>query len=188
MNAPEKIPSVRDQLRAATDDIHQFLHRAAPFAAIADGTATVESYGRTLQFLHHFHSMLSPLCGQGAQGLGLPELASAPTRRVTALENDLACLGMMASSPERAVLNVEEAFCAGALYTVQGSTLGGKLIYRQLETLLPSEFGRSFFKGVPDDARNWQALCMALEKRPDDLAGMKAGALYAFGCFRDMLE
>lgn len=188
MNAPEKFLSVRDQLRAATDDVHQALHRAAPFAAIADKTATLESYGRTLRFLHRFHSSLSPYCAKGAKGLGVPHLASAHVRRIAALEIDLACLGTSADEPEIFAPDEGESFCAGVLYTVQGSTLGGKLIYRQLGALLPDDSGRNFFKGSAEDSRDWQCLCAALESRPAELAAMKAGALYGFGRFQDMLN
>lgn len=188
MNAPQRIPSVRDQLRAATDDIHQALHHAAPFAAIAEGAATLQSYGRTLRFLHRFHSSLSPYCARGAKGLGVPELASAHARRMAALQIDLACLGVMADAPDDVALHEGEAFCAGVLYTVQGSTLGGKLIYRQLDALLPNDSGRSFFKGSAKDAGDWQCLCAALESCQADLADMKAGALYAFTRFQDMQD
>lgn len=188
MTVLDRRPSVRDQLRAATDGIHQALHRAAPFAAIADGTATLESYGRTLRFLHRFHSSLSPHCARGAKGLGVPGLASAHAQRIAALQIDMACLGMLSDAPDCAAPDAGDGFCAGVLYTVQGSTLGGKLIYRQLGALLPDDSGRRFFEGSAEDSRNWQSLCAALEGRAADLAEVKAGALYAFSRFRDMLD
>ncbi len=90
---------------------------------------------------------------------------------------------MLADAPDCAALDAGDGFCAGVLYTVQGSTLGGKLIYRQLGALLPDDSGRRFFKGSAEDSRNWQALCAALEGRAADLAELKAGALYAFSPF-----
>ena len=54
-------------------------------------------------------------------------------------------------------------FAIGCLYTVQGSTLGGKVISRQLDALLHGEDGRRFFRGFPQDGANWQALCAGLE-------------------------
>ena len=82
MNAPPGFASVRAPLRAATHDIHQALHRAAPFAAIAEGRATLESYGATLMFLYRFHVAVSPWCACGAQALGAPQLADAHVRCV----------------------------------------------------------------------------------------------------------
>jgi heme oxygenase len=187
MNAPREILSVRDRLRAATQDIHQALHRAAPFANIADGAVTLESYRHTLQLLHRFHVLLSPLCVRGAKCLGRPELALAHTGRVAALEMDMACLGVTADVPDDAPPDGGEAFCAGVLYTVQGSTLGGKIIYRQLDALFLGDTGRGFFKGARADSSNWRELCDALESRPAEIAEMTAGALYAFECFQEML-
>lgn len=188
MNAPQEIPSVRARLRAATHDIHQALHRAAPFAAIAEGRATLESYGVTLMFLHRFHMALSPLCARGAQALGAPLLAAAHVRRLAALESDLVFLGLKPAAPDGAFQDPGDAFCAGALYTVQGSTLGGKLIYRQLDALLRGDSGRAFFKGSSEDSRDWQTLCAALESYGGDQVQLEAGALQAFGWFRDMSE
>jgi len=186
VNAPEKIPSVRVRLRAATDGIHQALHLAAPFAAIADGTVTRGGYGDTLLFLHRYHSAMMPLCHIGADALGLPQLAEAQAARIQALEYDLAHMELV---PEvaPAVETGGAGFCIGALYTVLGSTLGGKLIFRQIDALLPDIEGRTFFRGAPDDARNWQALCAALETQGEAFEEVEAGALFAFTEFRRLL-
>ena len=80
----------------------------------------------------------------------------------------------------------EGAFCAGLLYTVQGSTLGGKVIFRQLDALLPDARGRGFFQGTADDARHWQMLCAALEECAD-IAALTAGARHGFERFGALL-
>ncbi len=187
MNAPERFPSVRQRLRLATEEVHQALHRAAPFAAIADGRATRDSYANTLLLLHRFHAGQSAFCLRAASLLGLPQLGAAHGARITALKTDMAWLGARIESdtvPDRAM---SDDACIGALYTVQGSTLGGKVIYRQLDSLLTDDAGRCFFKGTPDDGRQWQALCAALETCGGDAAGMEQGALQAFRDFRDLL-
>lgn len=187
MNAPEKLSSVRMRLRTATDAVHQALHRAAPFAAIAGGHATREDYGATLLFLHRYHTAMAPLCARGALALGVPQLATAHAARRAALADDLAHLGMVPGVTAGDALGGDD-FCVGALYTVQGSTLGGKVIHGQLDALLPCDKGRSFFKGGAGDSANWQALCAALEPREQALPQLEAGALYAFSRFREMLE
>ena len=73
------------------------------------------------------------------------------------------------------------------LYTVQGSTLGGKIIFSQLDYLLPDDAGRRFFKGGADDGKNWQRLCAALDGHGGDLAALEAGAHHGFARFQDML-
>ena len=175
------LPSVRMQLRAATDEIHQALHRAAPFAAIAEGRETIGGYGKTLKALYRFHSRMHGMCVAGAAALGIDVLGQAHAGRVAALECDLAHLGL--DTPRALTEEVGGgAFCAGLLYTVQGSTLGGKLIFRQLDALLPDVRGRSFFQGAADDGGNWQMLCAALEAC-EDTAALTAGARHGFARF-----
>ena len=185
MNAPAGI-TARARLRAATADIHQALHDAAPFAAIANGSVTLEGYGRTLAFLHRYHGCMMPYCVRGALALGLPGLAAAQAARLQALERDLAHLGVvpavtMAEQPG------DDGLCAGVLYTVMGSMLGGKVIFRQLDALLPDDEGRSFFRGGPDDSRNWQVLVAALDGFTGDQALLEAGAMHAFVQFEAMV-
>lgn len=179
-------PSVRMQLRAATDEIHQALHRAAPFAAIAEGRETIGGYGKTLKALYRFHSGMHGMCVAGAAALGNEVLGEAHARRVAALECDLAHLGL--ETPRALAEEVGGgAFCAGLLYTVQGSTLGGKVIFRQLDALLPDARGRSFFQGTADDGRNWQMLCAVLEGC-QDTAALIAGARHGFARFAANLD
>lgn len=179
--------SMRARLKAATDELHQALHRAAPFAAIADQTATRESYADTLVFLNRYHAAMAGWCAAGAQALGVRALAKAHRERLSALAQDLAFFGRAAP-----VVQMEQeaprpaAFAAGVLYTVQGSTLGGKLIHRQLDTLLADNRGRLFFKGGAHDSHHWRFLCEALEHQTD-AAGLESGARHAFGCFGTML-
>ena len=178
-------PSVRMQLRAATDDIHQALHRAAPFAAIAEGRETLTGYGETLRMLYRFHAAMHDMCVAGAAALGAGPLGLAHAARIQALADDLAHLGL-AAPPVVPEAPGEGGFCAGLLYTVQGSTLGGKVIFRQLDGLLPDARGRGFFQGTADDARHWQILCAALESRAD-IAALQAGARHGFARFAELL-
>jgi heme oxygenase len=188
MNRPVRTSlSVRDHLRRATAGIHEALHRATPFAAIADGAATRESYGRTLVFLHRYHSAMAPLSCQGAQALDAPLLGEIHGTRITALENDLAWLGVAPDRTQENAVDQPAAFAIGALYTVQGSTLGGKLIHRQLDTLLPDDNGRTFFRGTEEDSRHWRLLCERLETCAAPLDALAAGAHHAFAKFQSML-
>jgi heme oxygenase len=183
MNA--MMPSVRMRLRAATDQIHQSLHHAAPFAAIAEGTITLADYGATLVFLHRFHAAMLASCITGSRALESDVLGELQAARIAALEQDLTHLGLIALPVAQEPL-MAPLVCAGMLYTVQGSTLGGKVIFRQLDTLLPDAQGRTFFRGSAQDGHYWQCLCMALE-RQDDIAALEAGARRAFARFTEMM-
>ena len=173
--------SVRERLRDATAQIHEALHGAAPFARIADGGMDTPGYGALLRMLHRYHAMMAVPCEAGAAALAAPELARAHQQRIAALEQDMAFLGVM---PERGAGEVagDAAFSIGCLYTVQGSTLGGKVIFRQLDTLLPGSDGRRFFEGTAQDSANWRLLCQRLEEQ-GDIAAMADGARHAFACF-----
>jgi heme oxygenase len=182
--------SMREKLRAATEEIHLALHRAAPFAAIADGTATRETYADTLAFLRRYHGAMAGWCAAGAWTLGLDGLARTHRERLAALRADLATFGRAVPQAEEEPAHHEVfgagAFAVGVLYTVQGSTLGGKVIHRQLDGLLDGEDGRSFFKGRAEDGHTWRMLCAALEQQSDG-AALEAGARHAFARFSDML-
>lgn len=178
---------MRARLRAATDDVHQALHHAAPFAAIAEGRATPEAYGAVLRFLHRYHAGMTQSCARGAAALSMPHLGDVHAARVAALAGDLADMGMEPGFAPLPELH-DDDFCIGILYTVQGSTLGGRVIYRQLDSLLPDAAGRRFFRGFPDDGRDWQALCAALDSCRAAPAALEAGAKHAFARFAAMLE
>ena len=182
---PRRLASMRERLRAATEEVHLALHRAAPFAAIADGTATRESYADTLAFLRRYHGAMGGWCAAGAWTLGLDGLARTHRERLAALRADLATVGRRVPRAEEEPAR-SGAFAVGVLYTVQGSTLGGKVIHRQLDGLLDGEDGRSFFKGRAEDGHYWRMLCAALEQQNDG-AGLEAGARHAFARFSDML-
>jgi heme oxygenase len=187
---PRRPASMREKLRAATEEIHLALHRAAPFAAIADGTATRETYADTLAFLRRYHGAMAGWCAAGAWSLGLDGLARTHRERLAALRADLATFGRAAPQAEEEPAYHDGfgagAFAVGVLYTVQGSTLGGKVIHRQLDGLLDGEDGRSFFKGRAEDGHYWRMLCAALEQQSDG-AALEAGARHAFARFSDML-
>jgi heme oxygenase len=179
--------AMRQQLRTITAEIHQALHGAEPFARIAAHTMDRKGYAALLCFLFRYHAAMQAACAAGAVRLHAPELADAQQRRLTALRADLAVLGaavpvLLCDVPG------ESDFAVGVLYTVLGSTLGGKVIYRQLDGLLPDDDGRRFFKGAPEDGAHWRLFCTQLEAAGLDEAQAEAGASFAFARFQSMLE
>jgi heme oxygenase len=182
-----KPTSRRAHLAGATADIHEALHGAAPFARIAQGRIGAAGYGALLQLLLRYHSGMAGICETGAQHLGIPQLAAAHRARIARLEQDLDFLN---HSPVAAIGEParDSAFAVGCLYTVLGSTLGGKVISRQLESVLPDGRGRSFFAGSTDDARYWRLFCERLEALDFPQAAVEAGARYAFARFAALME
>lgn len=177
----------RDRLARATADIHNALHSAAPFLLIQQSRIGHAGYGALLVLLHRYHCAMANACKTGAVALRAPELTAAHRARIARLEEDLAFLNVpLAETMEDPVQ--DSAFSIGCLYTVLGSTLGGKVIARQLEDLLPDGRGRSFFAGGPDDAAHWQLFCARLEAGAHPLAAVEAGARHAFAWFALLLE
>ena len=182
-----KPTSRRAHLAGATADIHEALHSAVPFARIAQGRIGAAGYGALLQLLLRYHSGMAGICETGAQHLGIPQLAAAHRARIARLEQDLAFLNGL---PVAAKLEParDGAFSVGCLYTVLGSTLGGKVISRQLESFLPDGCGRSFFAGSGDDALYWRLFCDRLEERNFPQTEIEAGARYAFARFAALMD
>jgi heme oxygenase len=178
---------VRERLRAATADVHEALHGAAPFARIAAGGMDAPGYAALLRMLFRYHAAMTPACAAGAARLDAPELAQAQRRRLADLRADLGVFGQSPSMIEPPPLQGGD-FAVGVLYTVLGSTLGGKVIHRQLDRLLPDDEGRRFFRGRADDGAQWRLFCDRLESAGLDMMHTQAGATYAFAQFRDMLQ
>ncbi len=156
------------------------------FARIAAGEMDRGAYAELLQFLQRYHGAMAGACAAGAARLNLPALAAAHRARLEALRADLSVFGRQPVAVLASVPNAGD-FAVGCLYTVLGSTLGGKLIHRQLEGLLPDGQGRTFFKGGTEDGANWQRFCRRLEDVPLNLEQAEAGACHAFAAFKTML-
>jgi heme oxygenase len=114
-------------------------------------------------------------------------------RRVEALESDLRALGVepLAPMPAPEPLSVAEAL--GALYVIEGSTLGGQVIMRSLQgTDFEAGATRFFDAYGPRTGAMWKAFCGALEAfgaaRQDDIPFVLAGARRCFGAFQTSLS
>ena len=122
--------SLHQRLRAATASSHQGLEDALDWRA---RVATLPGYRALLARFHGFHAAYEP-----AIGLALADEAFwGPRRRFAALAADLAHLGMpdaeIATLPRpSAVTFADEAAAMGALYVLEGSTLGGQVIGRHI--------------------------------------------------------
>lgn len=181
---------VRATLRSSTSSVHERLHQARPFAALAEGRLDRAGYADLLTRLHAFHRAVDPTAASARRALGLADVPADGTR-VARLEADLAHLG---ATPCRrtAMPSWEAEEAIGCLYVVKGSMLGGKLIHRQLDYLFQAnEVGRSFFGGSADDGRRWRELCERLETfgaTAERLGRMAQGAASAFALFESCLD
>jgi len=122
--------SLHQRLRAATASAHQGLEDALDWRL---RVATRDGYRDLLARFHGFHAAYEPALGDA--------LADAafwgPRRRLPALAADLAHLGMreaeIAALPRPSAVTFSDAAAAmGALYVLEGSTLGGQVIGRHI--------------------------------------------------------
>lgn len=169
----------RAALRLATHFLHERLHGAPAFSALADGALDYAGYRDLL-------SRLASCYFTAAEFLPLePE-------RLQALRSDL--LALHADKPEDLawLAPAEPARALGWRYVVEGSIFGGRVIYRQLDYLFDNRCeGRSFFRGTANSAAHWRTLCTEIEHEacyPLGLDRMVEGATEAFSAFSHVLN
>ena len=169
---------VRSALRDATGPVHERLHQAQPFAAIADQQLDAAGYTALLGRIAAFHATVG-------------QQLKVDNRRSQLLARDLEVLGAPAPKPRDWSFPESAAARLGLAYVVEGSSLGGKVIYRQLDYLFGrSAAGRQFFRGSASDGPRWQALCRRVESEgqvPCAVGEMIAGATAAFALFERLL-
>jgi heme oxygenase len=135
-------PSLRQTLRAATSGPHARLHLHPGFAAIQNGTIDLPDYRALLVRLYGFHVSFEAAVGIASD-------------RSAWLQDDLAAMTLdgrqLPTIPRCTALTSFDtpARRLGALYVVEGSTLGGRHLARSLDPLLglSGPAGRRFFLG-----------------------------------------
>lgn len=190
---------LRPRLRAATEKIHERLHGHAGLGAAASGSIALGDYRLLLARLWGFHKAFEQVIEAAACGLDLT-IDMKSRARAPMLEADLATLGC--SAREIAGLpHCDYMFrprsapaCLGALYVVEGSTLGGLHIARALSGLFEGAEGegRKFFLGYgAAHGAMWRGFLEQL----DHMTGQEAceteaieGAVRTFADFERWME
>jgi heme oxygenase len=131
--APRDRGSLHVRLRAATEPAHRALEDGLDWRA---RVATLPGYRALLARLYGFHAVWEPAIGRGLAD----EAFLGPRRRLALLAADLAHLGLapeaIAALPKPDPLTLDgPAAATGALYVLEGSTLGGQLIGRHIAGL-----------------------------------------------------
>jgi heme oxygenase len=176
--------SVLTQLRAATKPAHQRLEAALN---LLDDDLNREDYKKILEKFHGFWSSWQPLIGH----LMHDETLTRPRQRLDLLANDLLALGMsqaeienLPACPMPALPNTATAL--GSLYVMEGSTLGGRVIEKNLLLRLgiTRDSGGSYFHGYGDrTGLMWRDLLDRLDATPiTAAAAINLGAIATFAC------
>jgi heme oxygenase len=146
--------TIRKALQDATAPVHQRLHHHPGLAAVASGTISKEDYICLLMRLYGFHRPFDDrVCAAGSvfeTGLDLDI-----RKRAVHIAQDLKTLGADETALASLPLCVDiqsprsPGELLGALYVVEGSTLGGRMLARALSSLFGQDAmdGRRFFYG-----------------------------------------
>ncbi|GJE44310.1 biliverdin-producing heme oxygenase [Methylobacterium soli] len=158
--------SLHQRLRAATAAAHENLERSLDWEA---RVATLDGYRVLLARFRGFHAVYEPAIGAA---LG-DEAFFAPRRRLARLDADLRHLGAT-SDPDAlpgppAPALADPASAIGALYVLEGSTLGGQMIGRRIAALhgFDAETGCGYYLA---HGRRTGAMWAAFRARLDALA------------------
>lgn len=139
---------LHERLRRETADAHARLETGL---RLTDPGLSLDRYRAVLE---GFYTFLRPWERRVEAALGDPDF-TRPRRRAHLLADDLAALGAapgrVAALPDCPLLPPvdDPARALGSLYVLEGSTLGGQVVSRHLESILGLTDGRgySFFRG-----------------------------------------
>nr|WP_294546823.1 biliverdin-producing heme oxygenase [uncultured Rhodopila sp.] len=184
--APSPV-TARHALREATRAVHTRLHTHPVLGAVQAGTIDIACYRALLTRLYGFHLPFETAAGIGPER----SLWLADDMRALGLtEQAIAALPLCPSLPR-----LDTPYRRlGALYVVEGSTLGGRELSKRLDHLFGRDdrAGRCFFSGRDaDTGKAWRAFADALDAAGEDgaaRAGMIAAAVETFASFENWLD
>jgi heme oxygenase (biliverdin-IX-beta and delta-forming) len=184
---------MRARLRAATTAAHERMHAHPGFAAAAAGTIGFADYRRLLARLYGFHRPFEAAACEAVASTGF-DFDIEGRARSPALVADLKTLGLDPEAIARLPLWTQsfsfasEAALLGALYVLEGSTLGGVQIARALQGVVGDKAGdgRRFFLGRGDQRSSmWRDFLAQLESLSEDAKSSREAIDSAVATFED---
>ncbi|MBX8512607.1 biliverdin-producing heme oxygenase [Pseudomonas cichorii] len=183
-----------DALRAETNQLHVGLEKRLPFfSPVLDSPY----YLRLIQAYHGFYRPLESALL--ASGLMPAELAAPERVKTPALVQDLRALGMtdqaideLAQCKQLPVIDSPGA-CLGVLYVLEGATLGGQILRREIHKRLGlDEHTGAAFLNVYGSATGmrWKAFLAHMDGAPADATTETTvlAAQSTFACFEHWLD
>ncbi len=182
-------------LKARTRPHHDAAEASPAMQAVMSDNLTRDVYRDHLARLLAFYA---PTEAALADVAGLADvLPDLDARLVKAgwLREDLAALGHEATAPAGQASSLDVGRALGALYVIEGSTLGGRLIARHLERTLgvSADAGARFYLSYGDERGDrWTALKQALDRFGADHPGQTdlvvASAAGTFDALRAQMD
>ncbi|QHF51398.1 biliverdin-producing heme oxygenase [Pseudomonas sp. S49] len=189
------VPPVLQDLRAGTAELHIALEKRLPF--FSDFLDT-QAFVRLMQAYYGFYL---PLENALLRSDAMPaDFELTPRLKAPTLRTDLHAMGVSAealqSLPQCEQLPVidSSAACLGVLYVLEGATLGGQILRREISTRLGLEADNgAAFLDIYGAAtgRRWRDFIEYLGSRPMspvERAAVVTAAQTTFSCFERWLE
>jgi heme oxygenase (biliverdin-IX-beta and delta-forming) len=176
---------LHERLRSQTRSLHDGAERALD---LESRLSSIEAYCGLLRSLWQLHAAYE--AGFADQPWSDSGIDFAPRRRSTMLLTDLSVLGASvfpATPPSLPMHGLCDAI--GCLYVIEGSTLGGQIIFQRVRERLgaKADGAASFFRGYgPETGGMWRTLIAAINLTPAhgaDADAMEAGARRTFSTF-----
>ncbi|MGY1891697.1 biliverdin-producing heme oxygenase [Pseudomonas sp. SDT291_1_S447] len=189
------VPPVLQDLRAGTAELHIALEKRLPFFSdLLDTQAFV-------RLMKAYYGFYLPLESALQQSDAIPtDFDLAPRLKTPILLADLLALGVSAAALqslpqcEQLPLIDSSAACLGVLYVLEGATLGGQILRREISSRLGLEANNgAAFLDIYGAAtgRRWRDFIEYLGSRPmsaAERAAVVTAAQTTFSCFEHWLE
>lgn len=124
-------------IKATTAPLHARLEQALFAAAIMDGSFTLADYNKVLRVNYFIHQLLEPIIFDILGERIGREIELIKRKKLPALEEDMKASGINLSGDQHLPVNppsFNNKFEAlGALYVLEGATLGGQVIIKRLK-------------------------------------------------------
>ena len=181
-------PTIRDTLRARTDDVHRRLERTPCLVRVVAGQASFDDYTKLLRAYLDFYTQAEMPLRLGFHTLSTFGLNANERHCRALLEADLASLGAarMPRTETASPASCSPAEAVGWVWVTEGSALGAQVIDRALDSLFGKQReGRRFFETRSDQSLRWRTVCASMQhygRLQDALEPLVSGALSAFDC------
>lgn len=163
--------TLAEELKTYTQTNHQLLERK--LVAKMRAMRTHQDYANLLVIFYSYFGGLENLIDKHLQTNKITDYNLR--RKANLLANDIMFLGgtLPALAPKHFLPEITNHFEAlGAMYVMEGSTLGGKIISQMVNKQLGLTEGLSFFQGYGDDTMMmWQRFREVLNQ-PENLPGV----------------
>ncbi|MGE6357060.1 biliverdin-producing heme oxygenase [Flavobacterium sp. NPDC079362] len=179
-----------DKLKKQTADAHKNLEKLSVSASILSPNLQIEDYCHYLALMHAVHKSTQEHIFPLLSGV-FPDLEER--KKTQWIENDLAFLNYKITESNSVFRyhDISIPFAIGILYVVEGSSLGGRFILKNVETIpvLSNQSGTSYFAGYGNKTGSyWKQFLSALteyQQKYNCEDEIIEGAVYAFDCIHN---